>query len=233
MFTLRPTAAALVLCLVPSLVAQVNEPASPASTPSAAAPTQVKADPDLPQPMDAREVQSLVANPPFTRALNLSDSLALTGIAYVEGKPVATILNRETKQSYVVSEEPNAQGWKLAETNASKNLQRAEVKIMAGAEMVTVRYGEDQITPGAKRPGPPTHGYGSGGSPPSGDYRFRTSSLLGDDGREKYYSLPDHLRDRFRDTVRHYREQNPNLSMEQLSSFARKEFEKVQAESRR
>jgi hypothetical protein len=228
----RHTAAALIFCLGVPFSVLGEAPAVPSATVSTSA--APKADPDLPQPLDAQEVQSLVTNPPFTRALNLSDSLALTGIAYVEGKPVATILNRETKQSFVVSEEPNAQGWKLAETNASKNLQHAVVKIMAGAEIVTVRYGEDQLTPGAKKPGPPTQGPGGPGGPPPGfDPRFRTSSLLGDDGREKYYSLPDNARDKFRDSVRQYREQNPNASMEQLSSFARKEFEKVQAESRR
>jgi len=232
----RHTIAALMFSLGAPFSVLGETPAAPAPAPTAATPTVAKADPDLPQPLDAQEVQSLVTNPPFTRALNLSDSLALTGMAYVEGKPVATILNRETKQSFVVSEEPNAQGWKLAETNASKNLQRAEVKIMAGAEIVTVRYGEDQLTPGAKKPGPPqgVGPGGPGGPPPGGfDPRFRTSSLLGDDGREKYYSLPDGARDKFRDTVRQYREQNPNVSEDQLKSFARREFEKVQAESRR
>jgi hypothetical protein len=220
------------LCLGAPFAAWAETPAPP--TPPATA--SKSADPELPQPVDARDVQSLVTNPPFTRTLNLSDSLALTGIAYVEGKPVATILNRETKQSFVVSEEPNAQGWKLAETNASKNLQRAEVKIMLGAETVTVRYGEDQLTPGAKKQAPPSSGGPTPppGGPPGGyDPRFRTSTLLGDDGREKYYALPDNTRDKLRDSIRQYREQNPNASMEQLSSFARKEFEKVQAESRR
>jgi hypothetical protein len=226
----RHTATALMLCLGAPFAALAEAPTAPVP------PTTVSksADPELPQPVDAQDVQSLVTNPPFTRTLNLSDSLALTGMAYVEGKPVATILNRETKQSFVVSEEPNAQGWKLAETNASKNLQRAEVKIMLGAEIVTVRYGEEQLTPGAKKPGPPSQGPPGSPPPPGGyDSRYRTSSLLGDDGREKYYSLPDSARDKFRDTVRQYREQNPNASMEQLSSFARKEFEKAQAESRR
>lgn len=231
----RHTAATLMLCLGASVAVLGQEPTAP--TPAVITPAVAKADPDLPQPLDAQEVHPLVTNPPFTRTLNLSDSLALTGLAYVEGKPVATIFNRETKESFVVSEEPNAQGWKLAETNASKNLQRAEVKIMAGAEIVTVRYGEDQITPGVKKPGPPSQGFGPGGPggpPPPGGYdpRFRTSSLLGDGGREKYYSLPDNARDKFRDTVRQYREQNPNASMEQLSSFAQKAFERVQAESR-
>ena len=232
---LRHTAAALMLSLGVPFATQAEDAAAPAKPVTAPTPPPAIADPDLPQPLDAQDVQSLVTNPPFTRALNLSDSLALTGMAYVEGKPVATILNRETKQSFVVSEEPNAQGWKLAETNASKNLQRAEVKIMAGAEIVTVRYGEDQLTPGAKKPGPPSSGPGGPPPPgaPPGDYRFRTSSLLGDNGREKYYSLPDHARDRFRDTVRQYREQNPNVSMEQLSAFARKEFEKAQSENQR
>ena len=46
-------------------------------------------DPDLPKPLDATVAQGLITNPPFTRALNLSDSLQLTGVASVGGKPVA------------------------------------------------------------------------------------------------------------------------------------------------
>src|SRR3954468_11535189 len=78
--------------------------------------------PDLPQPVSPDELTALVTSSPFTRSLNLSDSLVLTGIAYIEGKPVATILNKATKENFVVSQEPNAQGWRLAETNATTQL---------------------------------------------------------------------------------------------------------------
>src|SRR5437764_236387 len=105
------------------------------------------ADPDLPQPVSPDDLTALVTSSPFTRSLNLSDSLVLTGIAYIEGKPVATILNKATRENFVVSQEPNAQGWRLAETNATAQLNRAQAKIMVGAELITVRYSDEQLSP--------------------------------------------------------------------------------------
>src|SRR5438067_2190625 len=78
-------------------------------------------DADLPQPFDGAAAQEILSNSPFTRPLNLAHSLRLTGIAYVEGHPVGTFLNKETKESFILSEEPNAQGWRLAETNPSRS----------------------------------------------------------------------------------------------------------------
>ena len=53
-------------------------------------------DPDLPQPLNLSVTQSLIEKSPFTRPLDLSDSLQLTGGGYVDGKPVATVVVRET-----------------------------------------------------------------------------------------------------------------------------------------
>ena len=69
-------------------------------------------DPDVPQPLNTVAAQELLANSPFTRTLNLSDSLVLTGIAYVDGRAVATLVNRSTRETFLVSDEPNAQGWR-------------------------------------------------------------------------------------------------------------------------
>ncbi len=109
------------------------------------------ADPDLPQPFDSAVAQPLLDSSPFTRELNLSDSLTLTGIAYIMGKPVATVFDKAKKTSYVVSEEPNAQGWKLAEASAAVAINRSIAKIMVGGEVVTVRYSADQLTPDDKK----------------------------------------------------------------------------------
>jgi hypothetical protein len=192
------------------------------------------ADPDLPQPLDVTAAESsLVTNSPFTRALSLSESLALTGVAYVEGKPVVTLVNRTTKESYVVSDEANAQGWRLAETSASQELKRTQVKIMVGSEIVTVRYSDEQLAPPPRKPS--SGGASNGGPPSQGNdpNRVRTSSYLGDGGRDRYYALSDGARDRFRDMVRQHREANPNASFDQVSAYAKKEFEKVEAEDKR
>ncbi len=133
-----------------------------------------KGDPDLPQPVNVAAQEKLIENPPFTRALNLSDSLVLTGIAYIEGKPVATVLNKATKESYVVSDEPNAQGWKLAGASASHTLTRTQAKLVVGNEIVTVRYSDEPVDtkggPG-KRPEGENGERGDRGDRPRGNFR--------------------------------------------------------------
>src|SRR5688572_5071757 len=111
------------------------------------------ADPDVPQPFDPSLIGSLLEHPPFTRALNLSESLLLTGVAYMNGKPVATIKDMSTNKNHVVSEEPNALGWRLAEASPSMRLDQAEVKLMIGSEIVAVRYSDTQMTPQRKSSG--------------------------------------------------------------------------------
>ncbi|WP_075090487.1 hypothetical protein [Verrucomicrobium spinosum] len=57
---------ATVLGLAPALVMAADQPAT---------------DPDLPKSFDPSVADGLLAAPPFTRSLDLSDSLVLTGIA--------------------------------------------------------------------------------------------------------------------------------------------------------
>ena len=107
---------------------------------------------------------------------------------------------------------------------------------MTGAEIVTVRYGEDQLTPESKKGSRPGQGNGGGSGPPQrpdGDRRPRTSSYLGEGGRDRYRALSDGARDRFRDLMRQRVESMPNASMEEQSVFAKREFEKIEAEDRR
>jgi hypothetical protein len=99
------------------------DPTLPAATP-AAAPTG-PVDPDLPQPFDPNTLTAVVENSPFTRIVSISDSLVLTGMAYVDGKPVVTIFDKEAKQSIVVSDEPNLKGWKLVGARPSDKIDYA------------------------------------------------------------------------------------------------------------
>ncbi|HEY2574512.1 MAG TPA: hypothetical protein VGH65_10590 [Verrucomicrobiaceae bacterium] len=188
------------------------------------------ADLDLPQPFDAASAQTILDSSPFTRSLNLSDSLTLTGIAYVEGKPVATLLNRATKESFIVSEEPNSQGWKLATASPDSELRHTQVKIMVGPEIVTVRYGDEQLSPehakknGSSRDAPPSS-FGS-----SSKTQYRSSSYLGDNGRDRYYSLSDQAREKFKDNMHKLIDKHPEMTPEQRSVYAEKYFARAQAE---
>jgi len=192
-------------------------------------------DSDLPQPLDASIAQPLLDSSPFTRSLNLSDSLTLTGIAYVEGKPVATLLNRATKESIIVSEEPNAQGWTLAGAVPDPELRHTQVRVMVGAEMVTVRYGDEQLSPEHAKRSP---GASSSGTPPppsssSGRTHYRSSSYLGENGRERYYSLSDRAREHFKDMMHKMIDKHPEFTQEQRVVYAEKYFARAQAEDQK
>src|SRR6187549_1705401 len=87
-------------------------------------------DTDLPQPFTTAVADELVTHSPFTRIVNVEDTLQLTGVAYVDGRPVATFLNKATKERLTVSEDANAQGWKITEAIPGTELQDTEVHVL-------------------------------------------------------------------------------------------------------
>lgn len=189
-------------------------------------------DTDLPQPFDSTVAQPLLDSSPFTRALNLSDSLTLTGIAYIQGKPVATVFDKTKKTSHVVSEEPNAQGWKLAEANASVAINRSIAKILVGNEIVTVRYSADQLTPEENKK--ESRSGGSGGSrgpeggPPRREYYRPTPE---DEERKRAFeSLSDRAKEKVRDFFRDSRDKLMNATPEERMAFIKQNFERIQKE---
>lgn len=184
-------------------------------------------DPDLPQAFDPNVALGLLESPPFTRSLNLSDSLVLTGIAYIEGKPVATIFDKSSKASYVISEEPNSQGWKLAETSATMELKRTQAKIMIGNETVTVRYAaivpSEQQRNDHNREGRSGHG-GDGGSSKH-DYKRPSEEDI-----SRYKSLSDQAREKFHTALRDSREKMMMLAPEERSAYVKSVFDKIEKE---
>ncbi|HSJ03187.1 MAG TPA: hypothetical protein VK956_12075 [Verrucomicrobium sp.] len=194
--------------------------------------TPVPADPDLPKAFDPTVADTLISAPPFTRSLNLSDSLVLTGIAYIEGKPVATILNKQTKENFVVSEEPNAQGWKLAETSATVQLNRTQAKIMVGSEMITVRYSNEQLTPESMK---------KGGFRPGGDGRHEERRDDGprrerrgpsEEDRKRFEGLSPQAREKFFNQMRESREKMTNATQEERTAYVKKIFDRVEKDDK-
>ena len=120
-------------------------------------------DEAIPQPLQTEAFAALMASPPFIRSLNLSDSLILTGIAHFNEHVVATILDRETMKSKVISQTPNQEGWQLigiGGDSADMNTWTAKIQV-PGGEVVSIRYQE----PPSKH-GRGASGYGSGGNSP-------------------------------------------------------------------
>lgn len=193
-------------------------------------------DPDLPQPLDPAALAPLIEKPPFTRPIDLSESLALTGIAYLDGRPVATLMDKATKKTYMVSDEPNALGWKLADAAASRDLKLTSVRILVGPELVTIHYDDAQLAPTSR-----------GGSGPSrwpsneevirndenGKPYVRASPYLSDADRERYYkSWSREGHEKFREVVRGSRDMMFKASPQERADFAKKAFDKIDAEER-
>ena len=186
------------------------------------------ADPDLPQPLDLNLVEPLLNNSPFTRVLDLSKTLQLTGIAHVQGKPMVTLLNKITKQSYLVSEEPNAAGWRLSGVNASSNISRSEVNVVVGGETVTLRYNEIQLSP--TRKGSVPRGYMPSKIPTPEEFTghdekgayVRGSPYLNDEDRNRFRSgISREVRDKFVKIVHDNRDTMFKSSPEERAVFVK------------
>lgn len=105
------------------------------------------ADPAVPEPVNARQFSALLERPPFRRMLALSDALVLSGVATLPGGRVVTVWDRGSKQSFLVSPQPNAQGWKLVSLNDSTDLRSISAVIASGDQSITLRFDPDRLTP--------------------------------------------------------------------------------------
>lgn len=203
-------------------------PGASESAVPAVAPTAVAAD----------DFKALKGQSPFLRSLNLSDSLVLTGFAEVENERVATIMNRETKQTYVVSSQVNSQGWKMVELKADADLETAAVKVAVdGGEVVTVRYAEIALKPGEARPapGPSTEpsggatalaargrGFGGPGGPDGRRYGGPPPEI-----REKMEKLSEDQRRKLFEKMGELREKNPDMSWEERGRIFSETMDKM------
>lgn len=185
-------------------------------------------DEDLPQPLDPGFIHSMVEQSPFSRSVNLEASLQLTGVAYIDGRPVATVWNKATNERVVVTEEPNEKGWRLASAVAGTDLTSTEVHLMVGPETVIMHYGGAQLTgegAGGKPGGKPRSPGKDGGD----GEKFRSYTLLGNEGKQKYAALSADVRKRFNDIVRNQLEKNPGMTPQQSSDYAQKVYSKLKA----
>jgi len=210
---------------------ELLEPQQPMAAPAAPTAPAGPVDPDLPQPFDATSLSAIIQNSPFTRIVSISDSLVLTGMAYVNGKPVVTIFDKNEKQSLVVSEEPNLKGWKLIEALPTTNIDRAQAKIAIGGETFSIRHSvldKNDLTKGKSDKGDK----GPRNDSSSGDRFNRGSRGPSEEDRKKYESLSDKAKEKFRDAMREKfsDEKFRNAPEEERRNAIKSMFEKIQKE---
>ncbi len=183
----------------------------------------------LPQTVEASDYTAMQTQSPFFRSLNLSDSLILTGVARVDNEQVATLLNKETNETFVVSSQLNSQGWKMVELKNDPDLEKVAAKVsVEGGEVVTIRYSEVSLKPGQTRPG---------GGPPVEETQSRGKGRGDGEGRrgpppemrEKMGQLSEEQRGKLFEKMREYREKNPDMPREEMGKFMMKTMEKMTA----
>tara|TARA_R110000850_G_scaffold27067_5_gene76803 strand:- start:2027 stop:3040 length:1014 start_codon:yes stop_codon:yes gene_type:complete len=105
----------------------------------------------LPAEITKGNFSALRERSPFLRTVNTAGSVILTGIARIEDKAVASLIDLETNTSYLVSEgERNSDGWQLIEVKGDPSdfeTLTARVKV-AGGEVVSIRY--EKSPPGGR-----------------------------------------------------------------------------------
>jgi hypothetical protein len=182
----------------------------------------------VPAAVTEQDFSALKTSSPFLRSLDLSQSLILTGFARIEGDLYATLLDRETKETHVVSKAANPQGWRMVAVAGDQNdLETVTAQIaMASGEVFAVRFDEQQWKPGEAKPG---GGQGGPASPPQRGpdgrpvYANFREGISGDGFRgppppemvAKLEKLDDQTRERLIQGIREYRDKNPNVSSEE------------------
>ncbi len=224
----RPLPTRLIAILFCASTLAAQETAPPAPPPSSAVTTPAT-DPDLPQTFDPNVLAHVVKASPFSRGVNLADSLVLTGIAGVGKQLMATLYDKETKKNWLVSEEPNALGWRLVEVTPGTKIDNSQVKIAIGVETITIRHNSDGAIEGRK--GTP------GGPPPRGDrmsendrgYK-RSQHGPPPEVREKFDALSESGKEKVKNLFRDNREKLMNMNEEQRRSFLESGFKKISEE---
>ncbi|MDF1859178.1 MAG: hypothetical protein P1U87_03120 [Verrucomicrobiales bacterium] len=83
---------------------------------------------------------------PFTRPINLSDTLVLSGVANLNNDPVATLIDTVDGQTLAISESPNHLGWKLVEFERPYDLEVAIASIaLESGEIIRVYYDKERV----------------------------------------------------------------------------------------
>lgn len=209
------------------------DPTLPAVQTAPAAPTG-PVDPDLPQPFDPASLTAIVENSPFTRIVSISDSLVLTGMAYVDGKPVVTIFDKTNKQSLVVSEEPNLKGWKLVGAQPAEKIDFAQARIAIGGETFSIRHtalGKDDMRKDKSERRPE----GGPGGPPGGGDRFsRGSRGPSEEDRKRWEALSDAGKEKLKNVFREKfsDEKFRNAPEEERRNIIKSAVEKIEKEEK-
>jgi hypothetical protein len=168
-----------------------------------------------PEAPSASDFDALRKTSPFTRVLSLSETYALRGVARINGEQVATLYNRETKKTLVVTPDgKNEAGIALVDVSRAPQLDAVTAKISFAGDEAELKYETTQLYPEPKGvPGAPPP---PGGKAPEGEKRGPSPQDI-----ERYKALPEEKQAKLREYIGAVMKNYPNMSREERGNLIR------------
>ena len=167
---------------------------------------------ESPEAPSETDFAALRKTSPFTRVLSLPATYALRGVATINNEQVATLYNRETKKTIVVTPDgQNEAGLSLVEIVPASDLEGVAAKISFAGDEAELKYDLTQIFP---QPRPPGSGSGSDGK--EGERRGPSPQDI-----ERFKALPEEKQGKLREYIGHVMRNYPDMSREEKGNLIR------------
>lgn len=164
--------------------------------------------PETPEAPSESDFAALRKTSPFTRVLSLSETYALRGVAKIDEKQVATLYNRETKKTIVVTPEgDNELGLALVEVVPASELEEVAAKISFAGDEAELKYALDEIFPQPGASGRDRGRRGRRGPSPQ--------------DIERYKSLSEENQGKLREYIGHVMRNYPEMSRQEKGNLIR------------
>lgn len=112
----------------------------------------VSAEFPRPQSVTWETFEGLLDSSPFRRPLNLPGALILTGVAEVDGRPVATMIDTQNGASIAVTTTPDEHGRELINLSEVDDIEMAVATLVTdGGDEIKVYYDEGRIREAVKK----------------------------------------------------------------------------------
>ncbi len=172
----------------------------------------------VPQAPSGDDFDALRKTSPFTRVLSFPETYALRGVATIDNIQVATLYNRETKKTLVITPDGNNEaGISLVGIVPAASLEGVSAKISFAGDEAELKYELSQIAPLPK--GAPNAPGGSG----SRDGRSEGGERRGPSPQdiERFKALPEEKQAKLREYIGHVMRNYPGMPHEERGNLIR------------
>lgn len=167
---------------------------------------------EVPEAPAESDFAALRKTSPFTRVLSLPGTYALRGVATINQIQVATLYNRETKKTIIVTPDGgNEAGISLVEVMPSSTLEGVAAKISFAGDEAELKYELAEIFPQPKVAGASGKGGGK-----EGERRGPSPQDI-----ERYKALPEDKQAKLRDYMGHVMRSYPDMSRQERGNLIR------------